>query len=81
MKNYEYIFEGMRPKRQSKRKRAANAVKAQATKALSGSDSPVSGAVKKIFMMFKKEVRKKAKELKTPVTGVNTDKITIRNKS
>lgn len=81
MKSYSEIFEGMRPKRQPKRKRERNAVKAQATKALSGPNSPVSGAVKKIFLAFKKELRKKGKELKTPIAGINTDKITIRDKS
>ena len=65
--------------RQTRRMKNSNKVVAATTKELFGPDGKYEAQVKKIFKLFKAEVRKKAKELGVPVNNVRQWKITLKD--
>lgn len=70
--------EKARPPRLTKRQRAANSVKAEVIKQMTGSDSPIKSHIDKIFNIISKEIKKKAGKEGVPIGNINLDKITIR---
>lgn len=65
--------------RQTKRMKNSNSVVSATNKELFGPDGKYSAQVKKIFKLFKTEVKKKAKELGVPVGNVRNWKITLKD--
>lgn len=65
--------------RQTRRMKNSNSVVSATTKELFGPDGKYANQVKKIFKLFKAEVRKKAKELGVPVGQVRQWKITLKD--
>jgi len=65
--------------RQTKRMKNSNKVVSATTKELFGPDGKYEAQVKKIFKLFKMEVRQKAKELGVPVGQVRNWKITLKD--
>ena len=65
--------------RQTKRMKNSNKVVSTTTKELFGPDGKYANQIKKIFKLFKMEVRQKAKELGVPVGQVRQWKITLKD--
>jgi len=65
--------------RQTRRMKNSNAVVSSTTKELFGPDGKYEQQVKKIFKLFKKEVRQKASEMGIPVSNVRQWKITLKD--
>jgi len=75
--NESMLFE--RRVRQTKKMGNSNKVVQQTTKRLFGPEGKYRNQVRKIFAIFKKEVKKIAKEMNVPVNQVRSWKITLRD--
>tara|TARA_R110000803_G_scaffold152965_1_gene217903 strand:+ start:16 stop:447 length:432 start_codon:yes stop_codon:yes gene_type:complete len=65
--------------RQTRRMKNSNKVVSSTTKELFGPEGKYETQVKKIFKLFKQEVRRKAKEMGVPVSNVRQWKLTLKD--
>lgn len=74
----DFPDERARPPRQTKKQRAANAVKSKVSREWLGPDSKLRPVINKIFKKIEMEIKKEASKQGVPISNINLDKISIK---